>query len=118
MSDEHGLHGLASGARRLALAPVRFVTDRIAMRGADPVDQLQPGEGRIVDAGGDKVAAYRDPAGELHLLSPVCTHLRCIVSFDAETTEWHCPCHGSRFTIDGDVVKGPAKRPLPRAEPR
>jgi Rieske Fe-S protein len=112
MSDHRGVLDLASGALRLALAPVRFVTDRVAMRGADPVDELRPGEGRIVDAGGDKVAAYRDPDGTVHALSPICTHLRCVVSFDAERTEWHCPCHGSRFGIDGEVLKGPAKRPL------
>ena len=115
MSDRPGLIDVASGALRLALAPVRFFTDRVAMRLADPVDELRPGEGRIVDAEGEKLAAYRDPDGAVHLLSPTCTHLRCIVSFDAETTEWRCPCHGSRFGIDGEVLKGPAKRPLPRA---
>lgn len=107
---------VASGALRLALAPVRFVADRVAMRLADPLEELRPGEGRIVDAGGEKVAAYRNPDGAVHALSPICTHLRCVVSFDPEKTEWHCPCHGSRFGIDGEVLKGPAKRALPRAQ--
>jgi len=108
------LIGLAGGALRLALAPVRFVSDRVAMRFAAPLSRLPRGEGRIVDVDGEKVAAYRDAEGTVHALDPVCTHLRCIVSFDAERTEWRCPCHGSRFGIDGDVLHGPARRPLPK----
>lgn len=108
-----GFTAAAKGALRLALAPVRLVTDRIAMRSAGPLADLRPGEGRIVEADGEKVAAFRDESGAVHALSPICTHLRCVVSFDVERTEWHCPCHGSRFGIDGEVLKGPAKRPLP-----
>jgi Rieske Fe-S protein len=105
---------LLGTAVRFALAPLRFVGDRIAMRSAGPLSELAPGEGAIVDLDGEKVAAFRDESGELHALSPICTHLRCVVSFDQEAREWQCPCHGSRFGIDGDVVKGPARRPLPR----
>ncbi|MCO6502563.1 MAG: Rieske 2Fe-2S domain-containing protein, partial [Acidimicrobiales bacterium] len=63
---------------------------------------------RLLDSGGDTVAAYRDPAGELHVVSPTCTHLGCTVAWnDAEDT-WDCPCHGSRFDVDGTVLNGPA----------
>jgi Rieske Fe-S protein len=105
---------LAGGALRLALAPVRFVTDRVAMRFAEPLADLGPGEGAIVDVEGEKVAAYRDPDGAVHALSPVCTHVRCVVSFNPRERTWDCPCHGSRFTTEGEVVKGPARRPLER----
>jgi Rieske Fe-S protein len=105
---------LAGGALRLALAPLHFVGDRIAMRFAEPLDSLAPGEGRIVDLDGRKVAAYRDGEGEVHALDPICTHVRCVVQFDSEAREWACPCHGSRFGTDGSVVRGPARRPLAR----
>jgi Rieske Fe-S protein len=107
-----GASDLIGGAVRLALAPVRFVTDRLAMRRAGPLDELAPGEGAIVDIDGRKVAAFRDEDGTVHALSPVCTHLRCIVSFDDQERQWACPCHGSRFGLDGEVLRGPAKRPL------
>lgn len=110
---EAGLR-LAGGALRLALAPLHFVGDRVAMRFAGPLDELRPGEGRIVDIGSRKVAAYRDDAGVIHALSPICTHVRCVVHFDAAAGEWACPCHGSRFAVDGSVVKGPARSPLER----
>jgi Rieske Fe-S protein len=100
------------GGVRFALAPLRFVADRIAMRFAPALADLAPGEGAIVEAGGEKVAAYRDPDGAVHALTPICTHLSCVVSFDEANREWHCPCHGSRFATDGRVLHGPAKKPL------
>ena len=76
------------------------------------VAAIQPGDGAVVDIGGEHCAAYRDPSGILHLVSAVCSHLGCTVGFnDAEKT-WECPCHGSRFATDGRVLQGPAVRPL------
>jgi Rieske Fe-S protein len=67
----------------------------------------------VVRVDGGDVAAYRDRAGVLHTVSAVCTHLRCNVRWNAGETSWDCPCHGSRFGIDGEVLEGPAVRPLP-----
>ncbi|MEU3661525.1 FAD-dependent oxidoreductase [Streptomyces sp. NPDC032940] len=87
-----------------------FVGDRL--RPAPPVDALPPGEGAVVRAGGDRLAVYRDEAGALHALSPRCTHLGCLVGFNAAERAWECPCHGSRFATDGTVIEGPATKPL------
>ena len=63
-----------------------------------------------------RVAAWRSDAGKVTLLSPICTHMGCVVGWnDAEST-WDCPCHGSRFTPTGDVLSGPAESPLSRQE--
>jgi cytochrome b6-f complex iron-sulfur subunit len=45
-------------------------------------------------------------------LSSVCTHLGCITRFQPDENIIACPCHGSRFNLDGDVIAGPAPRPL------
>lgn len=61
---------------------------------------------------------------EIHAISAICTHLGCIIQHteseesksgirDKTTVSFSCACHGSQFTIDGDVVKGPAPAPLP-----
>ncbi|WHX23339.1 FAD-dependent oxidoreductase [Streptomyces malaysiensis subsp. malaysiensis] len=70
----------------------------------------------VVRLGGRQRAVHRDEKGRLRSLSARCTHLGCLVRFnDAERT-WECPCHGSRFAVDGSVLQGPAVRPLKRIE--
>jgi Rieske Fe-S protein len=68
-----------------------------------------------VRRGGAELAVSRDDRGELHAVSAVCTHLRCLVAWNPAERSWDCPCHGSRFGQDGEVLEGPAVRPL---EPR
>ncbi|MEU8610758.1 Rieske 2Fe-2S domain-containing protein [Actinoplanes sp. NPDC048791] len=43
--------------------------------------------------------------------SACCAHLGCIVHFNDAETAWECPCHGSRFGVDGSVRQGPADPP-------
>jgi len=75
----------------------------------ESLDALKPGEGKTLRIDGKKVAASRDKNGKVTLLSPVCTHLKCIVRWNAADRMWDCPCHGSRFTSDGKVLAGPAE---------
>jgi glycine/D-amino acid oxidase-like deaminating enzyme/nitrite reductase/ring-hydroxylating ferredoxin subunit len=95
------------------LSTVRsIVGDRVAALVAHDVDSLAAGTGAVVRAEGHAVAAYRHEDGSLSAVSPRCTHLGCIVHFnDAERT-WDCPCHGSRFDLDGHVIDGPASDDL------
>jgi glycine/D-amino acid oxidase-like deaminating enzyme/nitrite reductase/ring-hydroxylating ferredoxin subunit len=123
---DHGWAGLFNPSRfkPLASAPkfleenlqagFRMVYDRLANRGGRPIEQLAPGEGDIVSAGGRKVAGYRDDDGELHAVSTRCTHLGCQVNWNAAERSWDCPCHGSRFAPDGRVLHGPAVKGLER----
>ncbi len=90
----------------------RFVGDRLAGLRAPDADELAPGDGGIVTLDGDTVAAFRDEDGTLHPLSPTCTHLGCRVSFNTAERSWDCPCHGSRFDLDGHVIQGPATKDL------
>ena len=92
-----------------------FFADRIKQRGSRPIEDLRPGEGDIVSAEGDKVAGYRDDDGALHAVSSRCTHLGCQVVWNSAERTWDCPCHGSRFAVDGEVLNGPA---VDRLEPR
>ncbi|WP_158861313.1 FAD-dependent oxidoreductase [Lunatibacter salilacus] len=76
------------------------------------LNQLKDGEGKLVTVDGEKVAAHRDGQGTLHLVSSICPHMGCIVHWNEVETSWDCPCHGSRFSIDGDVIEGPAYQGL------
>jgi nitrite reductase/ring-hydroxylating ferredoxin subunit len=45
-------------------------------------------------------------------ISSVCTHLHCIVNWNAGIKEFECPCHGAKFNQNGEVLEGPPPRPL------
>ena len=55
-------------------------------------------------------------SGEIIAFSPICTHLGCAYHWDAEKSDFVCPCHASEFALDGKVLSGPAPRPLDRFE--
>jgi glycine/D-amino acid oxidase-like deaminating enzyme/nitrite reductase/ring-hydroxylating ferredoxin subunit len=89
-----------------------LVTDMLPLPVLASADDLKPGEGRILRIAGDKVAAARDGDGMLHAVSPTCTHMGCEVAWNVVEQTWDCPCHGSRYDMDGAVLHGPATAPL------
>ena len=76
------------------------------------LDDIGRDEGAVITLRGRKVGAYRDSSGNLHLVKPICTHLACDLVFNNGDRRWDCPCHGSRFDVDGQVIHGPACHPL------
>jgi len=54
----------------------------------------------------------RANANNLFAVEPLCTHQACRVQWKAEKRDFFCGCHGSRFSADGKVTKGPATKPL------
>jgi cytochrome b6-f complex iron-sulfur subunit len=64
--------------------------------------------------GGDKIMVVHSDDGSLFAVSAVCTHKGCDVNYDKKLGHILCPCHGSEYGLDGQNIKGPAKRPLKR----
>ncbi len=91
-------------------------TDLVVAGDVDSVEEIKPGEGAIISRGLRKVAAYRDPQGEVHEFSAVCRHLGCIVKWNTSENTWDCPCHGSRYDSCGEVIQGPANSDLALVE--
>jgi glycine/D-amino acid oxidase-like deaminating enzyme/nitrite reductase/ring-hydroxylating ferredoxin subunit len=89
-----------------------FIRDRLRKPDVDEPAHVPVGEGAICQIEGKKVAVYHAPDGELHLLSPVCTHMNCIVGWNPVEKSWDCPCHGGRFDPRGQVLNGPPVRNL------
>lgn len=77
----------------------------------DNID-IEPGEGKVVEIDGEKMGAYKDDTGKLHLVDITCTHMGCTLNWNAAELTWDCPCHASRFTYDGTIIDGPALKPL------
>jgi Rieske Fe-S protein len=95
-----------------------FIKDYVTDRPEIPLSHLMPGSGAIVKIGGESLATYRDPDGTLVTVSPVCTHMKCKVHWNSVEKSWDCPCHGSRFAVNGTVIDGPATEPLQRHFPQ
>ncbi len=83
----------------------------------DGPEELTPGQAGIYRGKNGRTAAYKDEQGVVHAVSARCTHLGCTVRFNDAEKSWDCPCHGSRFGIDGSVLSGPAVMPLDPVDP-
>nr|WP_082707578.1 FAD-dependent oxidoreductase [Planococcus kocurii] len=80
------------------------------------VEDLGKDEGALVKVGKKKAGGYRDEFGQVHLVDTACTHMGCDVAWNDAERSWDCPCHGSRFSYTGDVLNGPAVKPLKKIE--
>lgn len=89
----------------------RFVGDRMQPDGWS-VDDIPPGGAGIILVDGQYRAVSRTQDGTVQQRSAVCPHLGCIVEWNETEATWDCPCHGSRYGRDGDVLCGPATSPL------
>ncbi len=90
----------------------RFVKDRFAYEKIEEMAEIAPGEGKLVDYEGEKLAVYKNEQGLVHAVSPVCTHAKCIVAWNSSEKSWDCPCHGARYAPTGEVITGPAREAL------
>jgi Rieske Fe-S protein len=94
----------------------QYAKDYLGGGEVSSVVEILPGHGAVVRKGLSKFAIFRDQHGTLHERSAVCTHLNCIVHWNDAEKCWDCPCHGSRFDAYGEVLNGPANKPLAEIE--
>ena len=85
-----------------------YVGDRLQALNSPEIEQLASGEAALVKNNGERVAAYRDESGEVHVCSAICPHMGCYVQWNTAELSWDCPCHGSRFDYTGKLLQGPA----------
>lgn len=78
----------------------------------DELDAIGVGDGGVITRGDEQIAVWRDDIGTLHGVSAACTHMGCNVTWNNVDRTWDCPCHGSIFQADGEVIHGPATQPL------
>lgn len=67
---------------------------------------------KIIEIDDSKYGAYRDEQGLLHIVDITCTHMGCELKWNSAGKSWDCPCHGSRFSYEGEILEGPALYPL------
>jgi cytochrome b6-f complex iron-sulfur subunit len=82
------------------------IADHPSLRIVGGTDVIAPPESSC------PLALERQDENTLTAISAVCTHAGCTIALDGPTNNWLCPCHGSRFDMQGNVIAGPAARPL------
>lgn len=93
-----------------------FVVKRIETTRIHELSELARGEGKLVRYEGESIALYKDENGGVHAVSPVCPHAFCVVGWNSAEKTWDCPCHGSRFSVDGEFLTGPTHSNLRKIE--
>lgn len=94
----------------------QYVKDYFLKKDHGPLAEIAPGEGKVLIHDGEKWAVYKNENDELQVCSAICTHLGCVVHWNNAETSWDCPCHGSRFATNGEVLEGPALKALAKVE--
>lgn len=89
-----------------------FFRKRFSPSDLTEIADVAPGEARLIKYEGESIALYKDTTGKLHAIDPVCPHAKCMVDWNSAEKSWDCPCHGSRFSYDGELLTGPARRGL------
>lgn len=92
--------------------PVMGRGPAVEMEEVGRVEDIPVGEAKKVIVGGSAILLIRT-ASEFKAFSAICTHLGCIVDWDAHKKEIVCPCHAGVFDIEGRRVSGPPPKPLP-----
>ena len=74
----------------------------------DILENIPSNTGKIIKLNNINIGIYKDENNIIHKINPYCSHLKCLLTFNSQDKTWDCPCHGSRFDIDGNLLNGPA----------
>jgi glycine/D-amino acid oxidase-like deaminating enzyme/nitrite reductase/ring-hydroxylating ferredoxin subunit len=110
------LRGMSTFLRENLSSAKNMVRDRLTSHEKVDPAKLARGEGGLFsNTKGRRTAMARGDEGDLQALSPECTHMGCLVHWNDGEESWDCPCHGSRFDIEGKVLHGPAIKDLKKS---
>ncbi|WP_042145528.1 FAD-dependent oxidoreductase [Paucisalibacillus sp. EB02] len=80
------------------------------------IKTLSTDDATVTRINGKRTGVYKDKEDKFFAVDTTCTHMGCEVEWNSGERSWDCPCHGSRFSYTGEVMEGPAKRPLERID--
>ena len=93
-----------------------FVKDKLFVERIGSLAEIDESEAKVVSFDGEKFAVYKEAGGRMHILKSTCPHAGCEVRWNNAEISWDCPCHGSRFNINGRLLTGPSVEGLVRVQ--
>ncbi|HFK5529376.1 TPA: FAD-dependent oxidoreductase [Elizabethkingia anophelis] len=111
------LAGFSTFIKEIADVGIDFIKDKLFVEKIHSAAELENGEAKVVKYEGESYAVFKEKSGELHILKSTCPHAHCEVRWNTAELSWDCPCHGSRFGINGKFLTGPAAKNLQRIFP-
>lgn len=106
--------GFTSFVKENATVVKDFIDDKVSMERIHSLAEIKEGEAKVVKYEGNSYAVFAEKDGELHILKSTCPHAQCEVRWNNAELSWDCPCHGSRFNINGKILTGPTTTGLER----
>lgn len=94
----------------------QFVSKPFTGEKMDDLASLAAGEGKIVLHEGKKIGICKDESGNAYCIRSACTHIQCDVVWNSTELTWECPCHGSRFAMNGEMITAPARKDLQKMD--
>jgi len=108
--------GFANFVKEQTTVVLDFVKDKVFAEKVNSLAELSEGEAKVAKYEGESYAVYKEKGGKLHLLKSTCPHAKCEVRWNSAEISWDCPCHGSRFNVNGKMLTGPTVKNLQRIE--
>lgn len=88
---------------------VKGLVRRIFQIPDETVKELEADHGGIVELDGEKAGVYKDKEGNVYAVDIRCPHMGCQLEWNPDEKSWDCPCHGSRFDYQGNLISNPAQ---------
>lgn len=85
-----------------------FIKDKLFTERIESFAEVDPGTAKVVKYENENYAVYKESTGKMHILKSTCPHAKCEVRWNSAEISWDCPCHGSRFNINGKLLTAPA----------
>lgn len=109
--------GFTEFVKETATVAYDFFKDKLAAEKIASWSEIKEGEAKVVKYGGESFAVYKEKEGKVHVLKSTCPHVHCEVRWNSAELSWDCPCHGSRFNVNGKILTGPSVKDLLRIDP-
>ncbi|WP_317174129.1 FAD-dependent oxidoreductase [Chryseobacterium bernardetii] len=109
--------GFTDFVRENVLVAFDYIKDKIFVERIDSLSEIKPGEAKVFRYESEMYALYKEINGTFHLLRSTCPHASCEVRWNSAELSWDCPCHGSRFNVNGKLLTGPSTKPLDKIFP-